>query len=346
MKKLLAILLAFVMIAALASCVRPQEHTHSFNEGKCECGATDPNYKPELTDEEILAALPIMSYEEYAAAAIDDPVAVECYVQAHQSWWDNKITVYAADEDGAYFLYELACSEEDAAKLVPGTKIEVRGYKAEWSGELEIVDATFKFLEGDSYVAEAEDLTDLLGTDELIDYQNQYVSFSGLFVESVEYQNGAPGKDIYLTVRRMGQSYSFCVESYLTAPDSELYQAVGALQAGDLINVTGFLYWYNGANPHITSVEKINPMSYAEYSAAALDDEVLVECYVQANQSWWDNKITVYAADADGAYFLYELNCTEADKALITAGAKLRVHGYKAEWSGEVEIVDCPCIRI
>ena len=110
MKKLLAILLAAIMIFALVSCWTP-EHTHSFNEGKCECGETDPNYKPELTDEEILAALPIMSYEEYVAAAIDDPVAVECYVQAHQSWWDNKITVYAADEDGAYFLYELACSE-------------------------------------------------------------------------------------------------------------------------------------------------------------------------------------------------------------------------------------------
>jgi hypothetical protein len=41
-------------------------------------------------------------------------------VQATQSWWDNKITVYAQDQDGAYFLYEMACSEEDAAKLVPG----------------------------------------------------------------------------------------------------------------------------------------------------------------------------------------------------------------------------------
>ena len=345
MKKLLAILLACVMLLALVSCWTP-EHTHSFVEGKCECGETDPNYKPELTDEEILAALPIMSYEEYVAAAIDDPIAVECYVQAHQSWWDNKITVYAADEDGAYFLYELACSEADAAKLTPGTKIEVRGYKAEWSGEFEIVDATFKFLEGDSYVAEAEDLTELLGTDELIDYQNQYVSFSGLFVEKVEYQNGSRGKDIYLTVRRMGQSYDFCVESYLTSPDSELYQAVEALQVGDLINVSGFLYWYNGANPHITEVEKLDVMTYAEYDAAALNDEVVVDVFVQGNQSWWDNKITVYAADENGAYFLYEMNCTEADKALITAGAKLRVHGYKAEWSGEVEIVDCHFIAL
>ena len=343
MKKLLAILLACVMLLALVSCWTP-EHTHSFVEGKCECGETDPNYKPELTDEEILAALPIMSYDEYVAAAIDDPVAVECYVQAHQSWWDNKITVYAADEDGAYFLYELACSEADAAKLTPGTKIEVRGYKAEWSGEVEIIDATFKFLEGDSYIAEATDVTELLGTDELINYQNQLVTFSGLFIEDISYK--AEGDDIYVKVRYNGNAYSFCVEKYLTGPDTDLYKAVGQLQKGDVVNITGFLYWYEGVNTHITGVEKLDVMTYAEYDAAALDDEVVVDVFVQGNQSWWDNKITVYAADENGAYFLYEMTCTEADKALITAGAKLRVHGYKAAWSGEVEIIDCHFIAL
>ena len=82
----------------------------------------------------------VMTYADYMAAEIDDEVTIECYVQAHQSWWDNKITVYAADADGAYFLYNMACSEEDAAKLEPGTKIKVTGYKAEWSGEIEIAD--------------------------------------------------------------------------------------------------------------------------------------------------------------------------------------------------------------
>ena len=67
----------------------------------------------------------VMTYAEYAAAEMDAEVVIECYVQATQSWWDNKITVYAADQEGAYFLYELACSEEDAAKMVPGTKIKV-----------------------------------------------------------------------------------------------------------------------------------------------------------------------------------------------------------------------------
>ena len=339
MKKLLAILLACVMLLALVSCWTP-EHTHNFVEGKCECGETDPNYKPELTDEEILAALPIMSYEEYVAAAIDDPVAVECYVQAHQSWWDNKITVYAADEDGGYFIYNMACSEEDAAKLTAGTKIKVRGYKTIWEGEIEIVDATFEFVQGDGYVAEAIDITDELGSETLVDYQNQLVSFSGLTVVEVEYQGGNPGKDIYLTVSLDGAEYSFCVESYLTFPDSDLYKAVGELEAGDVIDIEGFLYWYNGANPHITSMTLVGPMTYDEYVAAPVNAEVIVEAYVQAHQSWWDNKITVYAADEDGAYFLYNMACSEEDAAKLTAGTKIRVRGYKAEWAGEVEIIE------
>ena len=72
----------------------------------------------------------VMSYAEYAAAELDTAVVVETYVQAHQAWWDGKVTVYTQDEDGAYFLYNMACSEEDAEKLVPGAKIKVTGYKS------------------------------------------------------------------------------------------------------------------------------------------------------------------------------------------------------------------------
>ena len=64
-----------------------------------------------------------MSYADYAAAELDSEVTVEVYVQAHQSWWDNQVTVYAADADGAYFIYNMACSEEDAEKLTTVGKV-------------------------------------------------------------------------------------------------------------------------------------------------------------------------------------------------------------------------------
>ena len=337
MKKLLALLLVLAMMLALVACVKPDNNKpddgNNSNQGTTET-PEDDNGNEE--DPEIK----VMTYEEYVAAELQSEVYVAAYVQAHQAWWDNKVTVYAADLDGGYFIYEMACSEEDAAKLTPGTKILVHGYKAEWAGEVEIVDATFEFVEGESYIAESIDVTEYLGTDDLADFQNQFVYFSGLTVVKVEYQNGSRGKDIYVTLSLDGAEYSFCVESYLTSPDSDLYKAVEALNAGDVVDIEGFLYWYNGANPHITNVKLDGVMSYDEYVKAALQSEVTVECYVQAHQSWWDNKITVYAADLDGGYFLYEMKCTEEDAAKLTPGTKIRVHGFKAEWAGEVEITE------
>ena len=116
------------------------------------------------------------------------------------------------------------------------------------------MDGTFEFVEDDVFVAEAFDATALLGTDDLIKHQNEKVVFKGLTFEKLEYQNGEPGKDIYVTFKLADKEYSFCVESYLTAPESDLYKAVGELQTGDVVDVEGFLYWYEGANPHITNI--------------------------------------------------------------------------------------------
>jgi len=151
-------------------------------------------------------------------------------------------------------MYDMACSEEDAAKLVPGTKIRVTGDKAEWAGEVEIMNGTFEFVEGDAYVAEALDVTELLGTDELIAHQNEFVAFTGMTVEAINYKNGEPGDDIYVTLGYNGNSYEFCVEIYLTGAESEVYTTVGTLNVGDVVNVEGFLYWYEGVNPHITAI--------------------------------------------------------------------------------------------
>ncbi len=333
MKKFLAILLTLVLVFTFVACNNDEvvETPDDVNEV-----VFDPAAKGEG----------VMTYAEYAAAELEAPVVIEAYVQATQSWWDNKITVYAQDPDGAYFIYELACSEEDAAKLTKGTKIKVTGYKAEWAGEVEIIDATFEILEG-TWIAEATDATALLGTDELIANQNKFVSFKDMVVENVTYKNNEPGDDIYVDLSYNGNIYNFCVEYYLTGSDTEVYKAVQALERGDRVDIEGFLYWYEGVNTHITNVTVTSKetkgegvMTYAEYAAAELETPVVIEAYVQGNQSWWDNKITVYAQDFDGAYFMYELACSEEDAAKLTKGTKIKVTGYKAEWAGEVEIID------
>ena len=197
MKKILAFALVCVLALALVACGdKPAETTAAPVETTA--APVETTEAPVETTAAPVAAA--MSYAEYDAAELDTPVVIEAYVQATQSWWDNKITVYAADEDGAYFIYEMACSEEDAAKLTPGTKIRVNGYKGAWAGEVEVMDATFEFVDGDSYIAPAKDFTSLLGTEDLIKYQNQLVSFTGMTVEAIEYKNGEPGDDIYVTV--------------------------------------------------------------------------------------------------------------------------------------------------
>ena len=70
----------------------------------------------------------VMTFTEFSAAKVDDPVVIEAYVQGKQSWWENQATIYAQDADGAYFIYNAQCSEGDYAKLVDGEKIKVTGY--------------------------------------------------------------------------------------------------------------------------------------------------------------------------------------------------------------------------
>ena len=233
MKRILALALVIATFAlAMVGCVDPKPEF-------------DPNEKSEGT----------MTYAQYVAAKLDDAVVIEGFVQAKQSWWDNKATIYLQDGDGGYFVYNMSCSEEDYAKLTVGTKIKVTGYKTEYKGEIEVDEgATFEIIEGANWVATATDVTSLLGKDELINKQNMFVSFKGMTVKSVEYKGDEPGDDIYVTLTKDGADYSFCVERYLTAPDTDVYKAVGNLKAGDVIDVEGFLYWYNGVNTHITKV--------------------------------------------------------------------------------------------
>ncbi len=265
MKKLISAVLALSLALSLAACAgNPSSESQSTAEESSSV-ATDSS---EDATAETGATGEVLSYDEYMAADVDTLVTVEAYVQAKQSWWEDKATVYAQDEDGAYFFYDMACSEEDYEKLTPGTCIRVTGYKSEWEGEIEITEATFEFVEGaDSFVATPLDVTDLLGTEELIDHQNQLVSFTGLTVAPSTDANGnehaflynsdgsgEDGDDLYFNVSYNGETYTFLVESYLCDSTTEVYSAVKNLEIGQTIDAEGFLYWYRGVNPHITSV--------------------------------------------------------------------------------------------
>ena len=158
MKRTILLTLALTMALAVTGCGSNGNTSSQNSSGS----GSDTTSQSQSSASGSQTAGEVMSYEEYMAADLDSQVTVETYVQAKQSWWEDKATIYAQDQDGAYFLYNVACSQEDYEKLVPGTLIQVTGYKAEWSGEVEIVDGTFQFVEGDTFLAEPLDVTALL----------------------------------------------------------------------------------------------------------------------------------------------------------------------------------------
>ena len=252
MKKIIALMLALVLCFGLAACGGASTKE-------------DPAVKSEGT----------MTYADYAAAELNAEVVIEAYVQGKQSWWDKQVSLYAQDADGAYFIYNAACSEEDYAKLVPGQKVKVTGVKKDWCGETMIMDGTVELLTG-SYLFEATDITALLGTEELAAQQNKYVVCKGLTVVAADevegsetaflYDwdgSGAAGttSDLYFKAAdAAGNTYTFMVEYYTCDADgaygthTAVYEAVTGLTVGDVVDVEGFLCWYNGALPHVTAV--------------------------------------------------------------------------------------------
>ena len=275
-KKTLALTMALSLVLSLAACgnsnadVAAESTAAATTEAATTEAASTEAATTEATTEAVADGKSegVMTYEEYVAADLDSEVVIEAYVQAKQSWWGNKATLYTQDQDGAYFIYNSVCSEEDYAKLVPGTKIKVTGYKTEWSGEVEIAEgATFEIEDG-SYIAPVTDVTDLLGTDDLINYQNRFVAFKGMTVEAAGQDadgkdvaflynwdgSGTDGDDLYFNVSLNGQTYTFTVESYLCDNTTDVYNAVKNLKIGDTVDMEGFLYWYEGVNPHITSI--------------------------------------------------------------------------------------------
>jgi len=281
-KKALASVLALGMTMALAACggqtnsgtdvpnpdAAPSEaeqpaETPAEAEQPAEAEAPEAE-APEAEEENSVEA---MSYADYVAADVDTQVTVETYVQAKQGWWEKDgvggvATFYTQDEDGGYFLYDMPCSKEDYDKLTEGTKILVTGYKSEWSGEVEIIDATFEIEDG-SYIAAPTDVTAVYGTDAIADYMNQKISIKDAVVAdkgdgaAFLYKwdgSGTQGDDIYFDIELNGATYTVTVESYLCGPDTDLYKAVEGLKVGDTVDLEGFLYWYEGAQPHVTGI--------------------------------------------------------------------------------------------
>jgi len=245
MKKLLVVLLSLVMVLTMAGCSK-----------------VNPNKKADG----------VMSYAEYVAAKVDDKVVIEGFVVASQSYW-NGATLYVADGDGAYFIYNGQISEEDWKKLgitagekynglaKEGVKVHVEGFKTEWSGEVEIVDAVVTVIDTeDKYLPKATVVDNAKSAQWLELYANQYVSIKEAKVtKAALYKGDGSGEagqnvDLYINFEIAGNAFTFCVESYLMNEGTDVYNAALNLKVGDVVTLTGFMFAYNGPQMHITSI--------------------------------------------------------------------------------------------
>jgi len=265
MKKLL--LLVLCLCAVLVGCNQNEDSNNDDNQND------DPN------------TVTVLTHAQYIAAEVDTEVTIEAYIQAKQSWWENKATLYLQDENGGYFVYELSCTKEQYdTDLANGNKIRVTGIKGSWEGEIEILgqqsgaEATWELVSTEKWMATATDVTSKIASADLVNYQNMLVKFAGLTVvgQTVKDEEGnvvienAPflykwngsgkaGDDVYIKFKdASGNEITCCIESYLCANGTAVYEAAEALKVGDKVTVEGFLYWYSGAQPHITSITPAN----------------------------------------------------------------------------------------
>lgn len=79
---------------------------------------------------------------------------------------------------------------------------------------------------------------------------------------------------------------------------------------------------------------------YEQFLADDGREPVTVESFLQEKYDWEGGQTSLYLQDEYGAYFVYRLPCTLEEYESLLSGQKLRVTGYKTEFSGEPELTD------
>jgi len=268
-KKELLTLLMLSLLFVLAGCgIRHAEETEAAGATPAAVRETETepaSPTPQDAGGEAEADADLMSHSDFLAAEEDSPVTVECFVQAKDAWNDGLCSLYAQDEEGAYYLPRLRCSQSEYEKLEIGRKIRVKGYKGHWNDSVEIAEASFQLLDG-KRIAEARDVTAMIGTDELSLHQNEKVCFRGMTIEAMPdgtsvwyygWDNSAPAgeeTERYFRASCGGTVCDFTVKPALCPNAEEVLQTLQRLQVGDRVDLTGFLRFYNGALPRITEI--------------------------------------------------------------------------------------------
>ena len=215
-----------------------------------------------------------LSYEEYIDAENGEYVTIDGYITGRCTWYGNAASFYLQDDDGGYYVYNLPCSQDQYNKdLKVGQKISNTGQKGEWAGEVEILgqpdgeeQATWKKLKG----TKTYDPIELDSIEDMVNHPNQLVSLQvQITSDGATATGGEPtsGVDLLYNVKNphtLGATeYTFYLESYnelsqySTETDS-IYQTVLNFNEGDIYEVVGYSYSYNGPQLHTISASLVD----------------------------------------------------------------------------------------
>lgn len=200
----------------------------------------------------------VMNYKEYMAAPMNQKVTIHSYVQAKEDLLEDEdgndtVTLYLQDKDGGYYVYEMPILEMDYDNLKKGQEIYVTGTKTEWDGETEIIESSSYRIGSGSWTAQPLHIDDIFSdVDALKEHMNQLVSLKDITVTDIQLPE-QEGGDINIICTKDDISIPVVIVSSLYDENSDEYTQAENLQAGDMIDVQGFLYWYQ-QKPQIHTV--------------------------------------------------------------------------------------------
>ncbi len=220
----------------------------------------------------------VMTWEEFQACDYSEPVTVDTYLQSWWIWSGSYVLFFAQGPDGGYYINKALPMDEVKDFMVPGTAVRISGTKVQDSGSYYpcIQDPVLSLRDAEPWVAEAEDVTGLLGTDGLDRCQFCRVVFRGMTVEpSLIRGNPEPqaflygddgsgahesNSDLYFNASLGGKTFRFRVHTGMNGNDTEVYRAVEGLRIGDTVDLEGIMNRrFSKTEPWITSVTPGTP---------------------------------------------------------------------------------------
>ena len=226
----------------VSGCGFTREITHKDNSGDGRCDSCNK--------------IMILSYAEFLATADGETVVVEAHIQALHSWQGESgvgtASIHAESYEGGYYFHMLNCSSAEYSTLELGTGIVVRGTKDTYNGEVRVISGEILEILPENWVVVPEDMTDIIDdADELIKHQNRHVYFKNLIFSSIELgYNQYSLKFYYENIL-----YTFILKDSLIDNTSKTSIIAKNLAQGDIVDVSAFLYWNNGATPYISGIK-------------------------------------------------------------------------------------------